>query len=357
MIHVLGSDIAHHNPTVLRFFNDVLAAELPGRPLFWVVSAAPERLGTHPRLDVVAYPDRRALARALVARARRARGERFFLHGQFSPWIWLALLTGAVHGSQVLWHIWGADLYENVSGPRAWLAYSLRRAAHGRVGQVFGTRGDLAHYRRGHPGTPSQPLYFPTRMPDGDIRPAPAPSGRDPLTVVIGNSGDRGNRHVEALHAVRERFGPDTRVVIPFGYPPGNDGYARRVRAAAHRLFAPERVELLEETQDLDRYAATLARCDLGYFIFRRQQGIGTLCLLIRSHVPFVISPDNPFALDLAGQRIPFLLHGGDLDARAVARTRAGLAALSWDDISFAPHNCVAGWRRALTRGQTDAPR
>ena len=264
MIHVLGSDIPHHNPTVLRFFNDVLTPHLPDRPVFWVACADPDRLGEHPRLDVVTYPDRRGLSRALVAHARRHRGERFFLHGQFAPRIWLALLTGALRPEQVWWHIWGGDLYDSGTGVRARLAYLLRRPAQGRVGQVFGTLGDLSHDARRHPAVPARPLYFPTRMPGHALPPRTRDSGQEPLTVVIGNSGDPGNRHIEALHAVHERLGPATRVVIPFGYPPGNDAYARRVREAAERLFAPGNVRMPREMLDLDAYAALLADCDLG---------------------------------------------------------------------------------------------
>lgn len=354
MIHVLGSDIPHHNTTVLRFFNDVLAAELPGRPVFWVVSA--ESPGEYPNLDLIRYPDRRRLATAARRSARRDRTITFFLHGQFSPRIWLALLTGAIRPHQAHWHIWGADLYEAAAGPRAALYYRLRRIAQGRVGRVLGTAGDLGHYRRRHPRTRSTVLYFPSRTQGPDAKLARLRPGSS-LTVLIGNSGDASNRHVTALRAVRERFGAQTRVVLPCGYPAGNETYLREIRAEAHRLFPPGNVRLLTDLLDYRQYADLLAECDLGYLIFRRQQGIGTLSMLIRAQVPFVLSQDNPFLRDLTEQRVPVLVHEDRITPAEVERSRRQLAALHWAHLSFTPENCVPGWLRALTEGASDAGR
>lgn len=62
LIHVLGSDIPHHNQTVLRFFNDVLAPQLPREemPEFMVVSTAGQLLAQYPNLELDVWPDKKA---------------------------------------------------------------------------------------------------------------------------------------------------------------------------------------------------------------------------------------------------------------------------------------------------------
>ena len=67
LIHVLGSDIPHHNQTVLRFFNDELAADPQARRFMIVGDEASVRDG-YPALDVTCYPGKKALAQAAEAK-------------------------------------------------------------------------------------------------------------------------------------------------------------------------------------------------------------------------------------------------------------------------------------------------
>lgn len=347
LIHVLGADVPHHNQTLLRFFNEQLASDNEHARQFMLVGQ-PVLVAEFGQLTIRCFADQKSLAGALVACARANPAQRFLLHGQFNPWLWLALASGRLPGARVCWHIWGADLYETSRRLKHLLLYRLRRLAQHKIGRVFATRGDLHYFSQRFPGVPGDLLYFPTKMPVLTDKSDTAIKQGGQLTLLVGNSGDPTNQHITALQAIHRQFGDQVKLILPMGYPAGNQTYIDQVTQASRALFSAKNVQILQENLPFEAYLALLRHCDAGYFLFARQQGIGTQCLLIQANIPCVLSRENPFWRDMQEQQIPMLFCDEPLTDTMIRQMQRQLQMMDKCNIAFFSPGYLPLWQRAL---------
>lgn len=354
--HILGSNIPHHNQTVLGFFQNELLPKVESKDhQFWVVGESSLQTD-YPHLALKYFSTKKQIANELIQLAKTQQDCYFLFHGQFNHWIWLAILFKQLPSDRCIWHIWGADLYEESTQWQFKLFYPLRRFAQKRLSRIWGTKGDLqyAHKHLKRNTELDRLVYFPTRF-HSETLPSPIlPSEQSvksdkKITILVGNSGDSSNQHILALHQIKQSLGDHIKLILPMGYPANNHRYIESVEKTANELFPLGVVDIIKEKMGFNDYLSLLAKCDLGYFNFKRQQGIGTICLLIQQNIPVVFNPQNPFLVDMQESRVPCLT-SEHFSIELIEKTRQDLAKVDKTNILFFPSHYLNHWLHNLEK-------
>lgn len=154
--------------------------------------------------------------------------------------------------------------------------------------------------------------------------------------ILLGNSANPTNNHLEALELLRGRLPNGGRVLAPLSYGVAPPGYAQAV-ADAGRNALGERFEPLTDWLPIRAYNARLARCGWVFMNHRRQQAVGNICAALYRGASVYLRQDNPlfgFFTDLGVTLLPIDGLEADptaplvsLSAQQVLRNRAAIEA------------------------------
>ncbi|TYG35500.1 4-alpha-L-fucosyltransferase [Lonepinella koalarum] len=350
IIHVLGSPIPHHNHTMLRFLAEQLQPQLPKQAIKQVLVVGSGYQEQYPSLYIQEFDSKKSIAQAVCQLAKHDPQHYFYLHGQFNFPLWIAILLGKLPPDRLTWQMWGADLHQDSQQWKFKLAYPLRRFVQKKLISVAGYQGDLTYFKQHiNPNVQGHLVYFPSKMHRSFQAMEKEKQKSDKLTILLGNSGDPSNRHLVGLEQIKQQLGDNVRIIIPMGYPEHNGDYIAQVSAQATRLFAQSAVQILTEKMPFQDYLALLNQCDVAYFIFQRQQGVGSLCLLTQFNVPVVLHPKNTFIEDMRLYQVPFLLQD-QVSEQRIRETQQKLTALDKETIGFFEPHFMAGWLAILTQ-------
>jgi hypothetical protein len=230
--------------------------------------------------------------------------DKIVLHGLFNPPLILLLFLQPWLLRRCYWIIWGGDLYVHSINRGDWrwrIKEWFRRPIIKRFGHlVTYVAGDIELARRwyGARGQHHECLVYPSNTFRLTELPGEHHQG---LHILVGNSADPSNEHLEVLRLLKDHEKDPTKVFVPLSY--GNADYAKTVVEQGRRLLGERLVPLLEFTP-YDSYLQMLAGIDIAIFNHRRQQGMGNIIALLGMGKTVCVRSDTTSWQTLTGMGI-----------------------------------------------------
>lgn len=206
--------------------------------------------------------------------------EKIILHGLWDMRALLLLCLCPWLLKKCHWAIWGGDLYVHKHGKRnlAWRRNEmLRRFSIKRIGHFLThLRGDyeLARKWYGASGEWHDCFLYPSNLQP----PPPESTVHQGINILLGNSADPANNHVDAIKKLKPLCEDGVTVFCPLSY--GYPEYARKIIDHGKQELGDRFVPVLEY-MPLSVYRCFLNKMDIAIFNHRRQQGVGIATTLL----------------------------------------------------------------------------
>lgn len=214
-------------------------------------------------------------------RSEIMRADKVICHGLFDSKALLILFLHPYFLKKIYWIVWGGDLYTYAENRKTWrwrLKEVFRRRVIKRVGHlVTHVYGDykLAQKWYGAEGAWHECFVYPSNLYH-EATGQGASSPRLELSVMIGNSADPSNNHIELMDRLANIR--DVKIYCPLSY--GNAQYADKVESRGYKIFG-QNFTALRKFMDFPSYLAFLSQIDVAIFNHRRQQGMGNITTLL----------------------------------------------------------------------------
>lgn len=118
----------------------------------------------------------------------------------------------------------------------------------------------------------------------------PSRNSIEPLSVILGNSGDPSNNHLEMIDLLNN-LDAKISVVCPLSYGPSS--YIRKVIRKGNSILK-DNFQALTSFLNYGEYMELLHSVQIAIYGFRRQQGIGNIVHLIHLGKTIYLDPSNP---------------------------------------------------------------
>jgi dTDP-N-acetylfucosamine:lipid II N-acetylfucosaminyltransferase len=200
--------------------------------------------------------------------------DKIILHGMFSHMLVNILFLQPWLLKKCYWVMWGGDLY--FPERKSWVKKQIiKKIKH----FVTFLKGDFELVKKWYKakGEMHNCFMYPSNL-FKEIPKLDKVNGNRAINIMIGNSADPTNNHIEILEKLRKFKGQDISIYAPLSY--GDDRHAKLVTKKGKEIFGDKFITLTE-FMDTDKYVEFLNNIDIAIFAHNRQQAMGNTISLL----------------------------------------------------------------------------